>query len=93
MIAYSLDKKQQIAYSIICSSFLLWCINEKGDYITDKQKIVNEVANSIFVNTSQKDFRKTQLIQELCSRGAKEHLLMFLSGKAGSGKAMLLKVY
>lgn len=89
MITYGLDMKQQIAYSIICSSFLLWCINEKGDYLSDKQKIVNEVAKSVFVNTSQRNFWKTQLIPELCSRGAKDHLLMFLSGKAGSGKAML----
>ena len=56
-----------------------------------KQKIINEVAKSVFVNTSQKDFRKTQLIQELCSRGAKDHLLMFLSGKAGSGKSHVIK--
>ena len=35
--------------------------------------------------------RKTQLIQELCSRGAKEQLLMFLSGKAGSGKSHVIK--
>ena len=32
MNANNLDKKQQIAYSIICSSFLLWCINQKGHF-------------------------------------------------------------
>jgi len=31
------------------------------------------------------------LIQELYSRGAKKQLLMFLSGKAGSGKSHVIK--
>ena len=31
------------------------------------------------------------MIQELYSRGAKEQLLMFLSGKAGSGKSHVIK--
>ena len=91
MNSNNLDEKQQVAYSIICSSFLLRCINQNGEHLTDKQKVINAVAKSVYESTSKKDFRKTQLIQELCSRGAKEQLLMFLSGKAGSGKSHVIK--
>ena len=91
MNSNNLDEKQQVAYSIICSSFLLRCIDQNSEYLTDKQKVINEVTKSVYESTSKKDFRKTQLIQELCSRGVKEHLLMFLSGKAGSGKSHVIK--
>jgi len=39
MNANNLDKKQQIAYSIICSSFLLWCINQKGEFLNNEKKL------------------------------------------------------
>ena len=31
-------EKQKKTYSVICSSFLLWCMNKKGDYIDKKTK-------------------------------------------------------
>ena len=34
----------------------------------------------------KEDAKMSPLVQELYSRDAKDHLLMFLSGKAGSGK-------
>ena len=55
MNANNLDKKQQIAYSIICSSFPLRCINQNGEHLTDKQKVINEAAKSTYESTSKKD--------------------------------------
>ena len=68
-------------------------MNEKGDFTVEKQKITNEIAKSVYGTTPKKDVRMTSLVQELYSRGAKDHLLMFLSGKAGSGKAMGSKLH
>ena len=55
------------------------------------EKNLNEVTKSVYEYASKKDFRRTQLIQELYSRGAKKQLLMFLSGKAGSGESHVIK--
>ena len=74
MITAGLDEKQKKTYSVICSSFLLWCINKKGDYIEDKQKIAKEVAKSLFKTTTNKDVRKSPLIQKLKLKGAQDQL-------------------
>ena len=42
MITASFDEEQKKAYSVICSSFLLCCMNKKGDYIDDK-KILQKI--------------------------------------------------
>ena len=74
MITAGLDEKQKKTYSVICSSFLLWCINKKGDYIEDKQKIAKEVAKSLFKTTTNKDVRKSPLIQKLKLKGSQDQL-------------------
>ena len=70
MITESLDENQKKTYSVICISFLLWCRNKKGDFIEDKKKIANEAANSLFKTTTNKDVRKSPLIQKLKLKGA-----------------------
>ena len=74
MITAGLDEKQKKTYSVICISFLIWCINKKGDYIEDKQKIAKEVAKSLFKTTTNKDVRKSPLIQKLKLKGAQDQL-------------------
>ena len=70
MITVGLDEKQNKTYSAICSSFLLWGINKKGDYIEDKQQIENEVARSLFKTTTNKDVRNLPLIQKMEVKGS-----------------------
>ena len=91
MITAGLDEKQKKTYIVICSSVLLWCINKKGDYIEDKEKITNEVTKRVFKTTTNKDVTKSPLIQKLKFKGSQDQLRMFLSGKAGSGTSRFIK--
>ena len=86
-----LDEKQTIAYEIMCSSYILKCL--------DKYKFINEgetqvVLEEILIEQYGKDMvsladMKTYL-EEL---GGREDLFMFLSGSGGSGKSLAIKTF
>jgi hypothetical protein len=64
----TLDKKQEAAYGIICSSFIKYCFT---------QGLETKVQND----------ERIELERNLDDLGAKEQLIMFLSGCAGGGKS------
>ena len=76
-----LDKKQYIAYDVICCSFLLQLVRDGGNDSTDLGGYLNTTLNCDSVNSRDK------LIQKLKARGAKDQLIMLLSGPAGCGKS------
>ena len=74
MITAGLDENQKKTCRVICSSFLRWYTNKKGDYIEDKQKIANEAAKSLFKTTSNTDVGKSPLMQKLKLKGEQYQL-------------------
>lgn len=90
-------KKQQIAFDVICCTFILNCIEEItsshsafGDDSTNDtringtKKVVSTVLDSNIKSTL------SDLIKDLKRRSGKDQLLMFLSGKGGSGKSFTI---
>ena len=74
MITAGLDEKHKKKYSVICSSSLIWCMDTKSDYIDNTQQILKELAKSLFKTTTNKDVRKSPLIQKLKLKGAQDQL-------------------
>jgi hypothetical protein len=84
-----LDSIQYIAYEIICSTFLLGVVNEG---------LEEDVSVSDFAITEE-EFQdpETQrisekIIKKLTEIGAKEQLVMFITGPAGAGKSTAITV-
>ena len=80
-----LDPIQYVAYKVVCSSFLLNLINEGWE------KRMNSMS-STFTDDEGNCGKKDTISQKLRDLGAKEQLLMFITGPAGSGKSTSLEV-
>jgi hypothetical protein len=82
------DRIQYVAYEVIYSSFLLNSINEgMGNE--------NNIASSFAVSQEESEVERTKIILEkvvgkLKELGAKEQVLMFVTGPAGAGKIQQL---
>ena len=86
-----LDDEQYIAYEVICSSFLLNLINEES------LRSANVSAADFGLGPSHSESEKTSEIVgkvklSLKELGAKEQLLMFVTGPAGAGKSTAITV-
>ena len=53
MITGVSDEKQKISYSIICSSFLIWCMNKKVDFINNRQNYKRDSKDYFQINLIQ----------------------------------------
>jgi len=80
-----LDKKQYIAYEIICCTFLLGLIRDGKDSST-------QMSRSLGYCLEQDAQATNDLIDELQARGGEYQILMFLTGPAGAGKSTAVKV-
>ena len=80
-----LDPVQYVAYKTVCSSFLLNLINEGWE------NRMNSLSTT-FADTDVDCKEKDTISQKLLDLGAKEQLLMFITGPAGSGKSTALEV-
>ena len=85
----TLDNKQMMAYSVICSSFMMKTLTDE-DAKYDPGKVCNAVGKCITEDT-QSTPEKECLEKLLKKRGAEKQLVMFLSGPAGAGKSHVIK--
>ena len=76
---HGLDEKQEIAYEVICCTYLLRVIQEEATAAA-----VNSAFAALDDQTSS---QKEELIESLKARGGKDQLLMFLTGAGGCGKS------
>ena len=81
-----LDKKQYIAYEMIACTFLLGLVKDGRDAHTNlgaylQQNLGGPTTTDIH-----------DIVKRLKARGGQEHMLMFLTGPAGSGKSSALMV-
>ena len=85
-----LDPIQYVAYKIICSSFLLILVNESWEkrLIMFSSTFADESDGGSASNQEAKD----DIVKKLRCLGAKDQLLMFITGPAGSGKSTALEV-
>eukprot|EP00986_Skeletonema_menzelii_P013820 scaffold8448_cov188-Skeletonema_menzelii.AAC.1 len=79
---YNLDQKQCIAYQIVCCTFLLQLVNE------GLAEVLGATHGQLPEETQQ---AKDRIVEDLKARGAKDQLLMFLSGGAGCGKSTTME--
>ena len=86
----TLDRIQYIAYEIICSSFLLNLLNESSKKNSDHPS--NFAANDEELDEEPTNNIKAKLIENLKKIGAKDQLLMFVTGLAGAGKSTAIEV-
>ena len=95
---YKLDSKQTIAFEVICCTFMIDCIERitsnygAGVHLSGKTgcKKTRELLTKALNFKSKEKIEK--LVKELKKRGGKSHLIMFLSGKGGSGKSYVILV-
>ena len=80
-----LDKKQYIAYEIICCTFLLGLIREGKD-------TSSQLSRCLGLSLEEDSQTTDDLIEELQARGGEDQILMFLTGPAGAGKSTAVKV-
>ena len=85
---YNLDQKQRISYQIVCCTFLLQLVNEGNAYDTKLGEMLGMTIGPLPENTQQ---AKDSLTKELKARGAKDQLIMFLTGGAGCGKSTTME--
>ena len=85
-----LDKKQHMAYGVICSSFLLKLLDY--DELNDDEES-NDVKISHVTSTCNKELRRLAQDAEnrLRAYGGNRQLIMFLTGPAGAGKSTAVK--
>jgi len=76
-----LDEKQYVAYEVICCTFLLQLVYEGGNCHTNLGRCLNVTLDSEMRTLMEDTTRK------LKARGAKEQLIMLLTGPAGCGKS------
>jgi len=82
-----LDKKQYIAYEMIACTFLLGLVKDGKDAHT---KLGAYLQQNLGGPTTTSDI--LDIVKRLKARGGREHMLMFLTGPAGSGKSSALMV-
>jgi len=85
-----LDDKQYAAYQIVCCTFLLQLVNEGYSTATKLGRVLHGATLQPMSEEGTKT--KCDLIKDLKARGAKEQLVMFLSGGAGCGKSTTLQL-
>ena len=83
-----LDDKQSMAFKIVCSTFILDCI-ERNIYNCQGGNTRNSGIRDTVLNVLNDITKKTLklLVEDLKRCGGKGNLIMFLSGKGGSGKS------
>jgi hypothetical protein len=81
-----LDEKQYIAYEMIACTFLLGLVKDGLDSNTTLFACLQQTVGG------QSSKETTDIVNRLKTRGAKEQLLMFLTGPAGSGKSAAMRV-
>ena len=87
-IMNKLDWIQTMAFKVACSTFILDCIKKDvHNYLRSDSR--SSCTRDILSNILNDDRKKTlnSLVKDLMKMGGKKHLLMFLSGKGGSGKS------
>jgi hypothetical protein len=86
----TLDRIQYIAYEVICSSFLLNLIR---DSLESQSSMASGFTDSHEdLRDERTTFIKQKVEQKLKDLGAKEQLLMFVTGPAGAGKSTAIDV-
>lgn len=93
-----MDKKQLIAYEIICSTFLLGLLVKAHNESTKLQKFSSTSGHTenrhhkLYDNVYRKNVAQALRLElSLRRMGGKEQLLMFLTGPSGAGKATTVK--
>ena len=89
-----LDKKQALAFIIICSTFIIDCINGISTNIdsSNGSSPMTLISDNV-TSQSQKQKRIDELKalkNKLKTFGGKEHLNMFLTGAGGTGKSQVI---
>lgn len=80
----TLDKKQVIAYNIICCTFLIDILRE-----CSQKHLLKSIADVVGHTMNQTDERRIH--NKLKARGGEDNLRMFLTGPAGAGKTTAIK--
>ena len=83
----SLDQIQYVAYEVICSSFLLNLLND--DWKKNSDVVSDFTGNDDELQDERTQNIKQTLQDKLKQIGAKDQLLMFVTGPAGAGKVLL----
>ena len=89
----TLDRIQYVAYEVICTSCTSFLLNLINDGMENK----NEIASGFAVSQEEREDERTKFILEkvvgkLKQLGAKEQLLMFVTGPAVAGKSTAIDV-
>ena len=86
---YTLDFKQAVAFEIMASSFILKSL--------DTENISNDVLRDLFQANNDHLHKYTcslsGLKKNMTKKGAKNNLIMFLSGMGGTGKSEVIKAF
>ena len=76
----NLDKKQLLAYQMVCATFMMRIIRDQTEHMSLSD-----------VNNNQMK-RAKAAIEQLRSLGGKDQLILFLTGPAGAGKTTAIKL-
>ena len=87
-----LDRKQRVTYETICGTFLLGLINDGIDNSTTLGAYFAKSLSEISKEISSYDDDLQYVIMQLRGLGAREQLVMFLTGSAGAGKTTAVKL-
>ena len=87
---YTFDRIQYISYEIISSSFLLNLVN--NDFNKNSNILSSFAVNNDELNDEITNITMAKLIEKLKEMGAKDQLLMFVTGPAGAGKSAAIEV-
>ncbi len=86
----SLDQIQYVAYEVICSSFLLNLLND--DWKKNSDVVSDFTGNDDELQDERTHNIKQTLQDKLKQIGAKDQLLMFVTGPAGAGKSTAIEL-
>ena len=89
-----LDNEQQMAYEIICSTFLLKLINDSGDEFDDSDDLSSGDALSKVTKVVNKDVKcqHNNVISRLCAYGGKRNSLCSSRGQLAQAKALQFRL-
>ena len=87
-----LDRKQRVTYETICGTFLLGLINDGIDNSTTLGAYFAKSLSGLSEKKSSSGDNLQHVIMQLRGLGAKEQLVMFLTGSAGAGKTTAVKL-
>ena len=85
---YNLDDKQYIAFQVVCCTILLQLVTEGDHYDTKLGEMLGATLNPLAANVQ---LTKDSVVRNLKAKGAKDHLVMFLTGAAGCGKSTTME--